>query len=176
MWADRYNNVLEGARRGRPPNDRPADVLDAIYSSVACEREGTRERCTRSVLVLRLRGRPHASMLCHLPDGPSLRGGLGGWPRDLPAPHLLYLAWKKRQSTAAGTSHVYNWPEWLSKSPYVRRRVMKIWRALLRMQRASLALRDFGDTRKGRSHSSPGSASGELKLPAKELAAHCHPN
>ena len=96
MWADRYNNVLEGARRGRPPNDRPADVLDAIYSSVACEREGTRERCTRSVLVLQLRGRPHASMLCHLPDGPSLRGGLGGWPRDLPAPHLLYLAWKKR--------------------------------------------------------------------------------
>jgi hypothetical protein len=31
------------------------------------------------------------------------------------------------------------WPSWLSRSPFLRRRVIKLWRVLLRMQRASLA-------------------------------------
>jgi hypothetical protein len=62
-----------------------------------------------------------------------------------------------------------NWPEWLSKSPYVRRRVMKIWRVLLRMQRASLAYGMLVVRGKDDRVLLLASASGELQLPVKEL-------
>ena len=41
-----------------------------------------------------------------------------------------------------------NLPEWLSQSPRRRRRMMTLWRALLRVQRARLAVWHLGTTRK----------------------------
>ena len=63
------------------------------------------------------------------------------------------------------------WPSWLSRSPFLRRRVIKLWRVLLRLQRASLAnavlvLRG----RDGRVLVIQ-SPSGEFQLPVKQLDA-----
>jgi len=63
------------------------------------------------------------------------------------------------------------WPGWLSKSPSVRRRVIKLWRVLLRMQRATLANAVLVLRRRdGRVLVLP-SPSGGLRLPVKQLDA-----
>jgi hypothetical protein len=63
------------------------------------------------------------------------------------------------------------WPSWLSRSPSIRRRVIKLWRVLLRMQRASLANAVLVLRRRdGRVLVLP-SPSGGLRLPVKQLDA-----
>jgi hypothetical protein len=63
------------------------------------------------------------------------------------------------------------WPSWLSRSPFLRRRVIKLWRVLLRMQRASLANAVLVLRRRdGRVLVLP-SPSGGLRLPVKQLDA-----
>ena len=63
------------------------------------------------------------------------------------------------------------WPSWLSRSPFLRRRVIKLWRVLLRMQRASLANAVLVLRRRdGRVLVLP-SPSGGLRLPVKHLDA-----
>jgi len=63
------------------------------------------------------------------------------------------------------------WPSWLSRSPFIRRRVIKLWRVLLRMQRASLANAVLVVRRRdGRVLVLP-SPSGGLRLPVKHLDA-----
>jgi hypothetical protein len=63
------------------------------------------------------------------------------------------------------------WPSWLSRSPSIRRRVIKLWRVLLRMQRACLANAVLVLRRRdGRVLVLP-SPSGGLRLPVKQLDA-----
>src|SRR5262245_45533481 len=64
-----------------------------------------------------------------------------------------------------------DWPSWLSRSPLIRRRVIKLWRVLLRMRRASLANAVLVLRRRdGRVLVLP-SPTGDLRLPVKQLDA-----
>jgi hypothetical protein len=63
-----------------------------------------------------------------------------------------------------------SWPSWLSRSPRVRRTAIKLWRILLRVQRATLAkavLIIYGDDGRVLVHALP---SGRLELPRRELS------
>jgi len=61
------------------------------------------------------------------------------------------------------------WPSWLSRSPRIRRLVIKWWRVFLRMQRATLG-RAVLIVRGNNGHVlALASNAGELWLPAKEL-------
>jgi len=61
------------------------------------------------------------------------------------------------------------WPSWLSRSPRVRRPVIKLWRVFLRVQRSTLANAVLVVRRQdGRVLALP-STSGEPRLPLKEL-------
>jgi hypothetical protein len=62
------------------------------------------------------------------------------------------------------------WPAWLSRSPVVRRTAIRLWRVLLRVQRATLAnavLVINGDGGRVLVHALP---SGHLELPRQELS------
>jgi hypothetical protein len=62
------------------------------------------------------------------------------------------------------------WPSWLSRSPRVRRAVIKIWRAFLRVQRATLANAVLVVRRQDdRVLAFTAEASGEFRLPSIEL-------
>jgi hypothetical protein len=61
------------------------------------------------------------------------------------------------------------WPSWLSHSPRVRRTVIRLWRVLLRVQRATLANAVVVIRRQDGRLLTVASTSGELKLPTKEL-------
>jgi hypothetical protein len=63
------------------------------------------------------------------------------------------------------------WPSWLSKSPAIRRPVIKVWRVLLRVQRATLAHAVLVLRRRDGSILVLGSPSGGLRLPVKQLDA-----
>lgn len=61
------------------------------------------------------------------------------------------------------------WPRWLSRSPRLRRTVIKLWRVLLRVQRATLANAVLVIRRQDGCLLTLYSTSGELRLPCKEL-------
>jgi len=62
------------------------------------------------------------------------------------------------------------WPSWLSRSPRVRRAVIKIWRAFLRVQRATLANAVLVVRRQDdRVLAFTAEESGEVRLPSIEL-------
>jgi hypothetical protein len=63
------------------------------------------------------------------------------------------------------------WPTWLSRWPFVRRSVIKFWRVLLRIQRASLAKAVLVVRRQDDLILVFASPSGELQLPDKQLDA-----
>jgi hypothetical protein len=60
-------------------------------------------------------------------------------------------------------------PSWLSQSPRLRRRVIKIWRAFLRVQRASLAQAVVVARREDERVLAVYPGSGELRLPLLQL-------
>ncbi len=62
-----------------------------------------------------------------------------------------------------------NWPSWLSRSPRVRRTVIKLWRVFLRVDRATLAHAVLVIRRQDGRLLTLCSTSGELRLPFKEL-------
>lgn len=61
------------------------------------------------------------------------------------------------------------WPIWLSKSPVVRRQVIKLWRVLLRIQRATLAKAVLVLRKSDDQVLLLRLPSGALQLPVKEL-------
>jgi hypothetical protein len=63
------------------------------------------------------------------------------------------------------------WPSCLSRSPFIRRRVIKLWRVLLRVQRASLANAVLVLRRRDGHILVLPSPSGGLRLPVKQLDA-----
>jgi len=63
------------------------------------------------------------------------------------------------------------WPTWLSRWPFVRRPVIKFWRLLLRIQRATLAKAVLVVCRQDDLILVFASPSGELQLPYKQLDA-----
>ena len=63
------------------------------------------------------------------------------------------------------------WPSWLSRSPSVRRHVIRLWRVLLRAQRATVANAVLVVRRRDGHILASASPSGELRLPDKQLDA-----
>src|SRR5262245_57590857 len=60
-------------------------------------------------------------------------------------------------------------PEWISQSPRIRKIIVKIWRAFLRVQRATLAQAVLVARRQDDCVLAVSTASGELKLPSVDL-------
>jgi hypothetical protein len=60
-------------------------------------------------------------------------------------------------------------PEWISRSPHIRKVIVKIWRALLRVQRSTLAHAVVVARRPDDRVLAVTSPSGELRLPSLEL-------
>ena len=60
-------------------------------------------------------------------------------------------------------------PEWISRSPRIRKVIVKIWRAFLRVQRATLAQAVLVARRPDDCVLAVTSPSGELRLPSLEL-------
>jgi hypothetical protein len=60
-------------------------------------------------------------------------------------------------------------PDWISRSPRIRKMVVKIWRMFLRVQRATLAKAVLVARRRDDCVFAVASPSGELRLPSLEL-------
>ena len=70
-----------------------------------------------------------------------------------------------------GSAMFSQWPTWLFRWPFVRRSVIKFWRLLLRIQRATLAKAVLVVCRQDDLILVFASQSGELQLPYKQLDA-----